>query len=220
MIQAYQRKLEDAFMSHPKHAQPDHDIHDLIRRRWSPRAFDATLEVSRADLFRLFEAARWTPSSMNEQPWRFVVATRAGTPDAFEALLRSLHPANQSWAAAAPILLLVTAHAIAARSGAPNTHALYDTGQAMAFLTLQATAMGLAVRQMEGFDAARARDAAHVPGDFDVVVLAAIGYPGDPAGLPTERHRAAELSPRQRRPVTESLFHGVWGNPLVEKVER
>ncbi len=203
-------------MSHPKHAQPAHDIHDLIRRRWSPRAFDPARDVSRADLLRLFEAARWAPSSMNEQPWRFVVATRSGTPEAFDRFLRALHPANQSWASAAPVLLLVAAHSIVGRSGAQNTHALYDTGQGVAFLTLQATAMGIAVRQMEGFDASHARDAAHVPADFAVVVMAAIGYPGDPAELPTERHRTAESSPRQRRPIAESLFLGDWGKTFGE----
>src|SRR5215472_3450627 len=93
--------------SHPKHAAPDHEIHELIRRRWSPRAFDASRVVARADLLRLFEAARWAPSSMNEQPWRFVVTERTRTPEPFLALHGSLTGRNPEWAGAAPVLAMV-----------------------------------------------------------------------------------------------------------------
>ena len=173
-------------------------------------AFDTHREVSRAELLRLFEAARWAPSSFNEQPWRFVVATRAHTPRDFDALLAALDARNQSWAKAAPVLVLVAAQLHLARVDAANAHALYDTGEAMALLTLQATAQGLAVRQMQGFDAARAREAADVPPEFAVVVIAAIGYPGDPEDLPLEKHREAEQSPRARRPLSEFVFDGRW----------
>src|SRR6185436_5243088 len=98
--------LKDARMTHPKHAAADHEVLALIRERWSPRAFDATRALPFDELWRLFEAARWAPSSRNEQPWRFVVAHRDHSPEAFERLLSSLIGGNQSWARTAPALIL------------------------------------------------------------------------------------------------------------------
>src|SRR5262249_11775009 len=124
---------------HPKIARTDHEVLDLIRRRWSPRAFDPARDVPRADLLRIFEAARWAPSSFNEQPWRFVVTERRGTqPGAFEALASSLTARNQMWARHAPVLTLVALRVILERTEAPNPHAWYDVGHAVALLTLQA----------------------------------------------------------------------------------
>lgn len=194
---------------HPKTAQTDHDVIDLIARRWSPRAFDSTKDVTRAELLRLFEAARWAPSGQNEQPWRFVVILRRESPAAFEALLAALLPKNRSWAEAAPALVLVVVDE--ARQYGPSAGAWYDAGQAVAFLTLQATAMQLSVRQMEGFVAAAAREACHVPASFVPAVIMAIGYAGDPDALPHESHRVAERQPRTRRPLSEFVFDTEWG---------
>src|SRR5438046_542077 len=94
-------------MTHPKHVSTPHEILDVIRHRWSPRAFDADRAVSLDSLRTLFEAARWAPSSFNEQPWRFVVADRSRTPDAYAALLATFDPANRAWARNAPVLVLV-----------------------------------------------------------------------------------------------------------------
>src|SRR4051812_46404119 len=91
-------RAHPAMSDHPKVARTDHEILDVIRHRWSPRAFDATQDVSPADLRRLFEAARWAPSSGNEQPWRFVVVSRTRAPDAFARLIDALTPKNQAWA--------------------------------------------------------------------------------------------------------------------------
>ncbi len=197
-------------MTHPKHAHVDHDILDLIRERWSPRAFDASRPVPRADLWRLFEAARWAPSSGNEQPWRFVVAERDVTPAAHEALLGALIPINRLWAARAPVLILVAVRLTVELTGDANRHAYYDTGQAVAMLTLQAQAQGLALRQMEGFDQAAAREVCAVPGEFEPAVVIAIGYRAEPATLTHEKHRALEVVPRRRRSATEFVFGGVW----------
>jgi nitroreductase len=205
-----QRRL-DATMSHPKHAASDHDILDVIRRRWSPRAFDPTRDVSTADLKRLFEAARWAPSSFNEQPWRFVVASRARTRQAYEALVETLVGSNRVWAAAAPVLVLVAINPSLSRTGDVNQHAWYDTGQAVGFLTLQATALDLAIRQMEGFDHARAAIVCDVPPSFMPAIIMAVGYAGDPASLPAPHHRDAEARPRLRRPLGEFVFDGAWG---------
>jgi nitroreductase len=196
---------------HPKFAQTDHDILDVIRQRWSPRAFDATRDVSLSDLQRLFEAARWAPSSLNEQPWRFVVAERHRSPEIFEAMIGSLTPRNQAWARAAPVLVLVAVRLSHERIDATNTHAWYDAGQAVAFLTLQATATGLSSRQMQGFRADEARRVCEIPAGFEPAIIMAIGHAGDPATLTIDAHRTAESAPRLRRPVSEFVFDGKWG---------
>ncbi|MEI6243947.1 MAG: glutaminyl-peptide cyclotransferase [Acidobacteriota bacterium] len=190
-------------MSHPKVAKTDHDVLDVIKARWSPRAFDITRPVSREAQLQLFEAARWAPSSANEQPWQFIVGDRFTNPDAFASMLATLDESNQSWAQYAPVLMLVTARAEGERFKGPNQFAKYDTGQAVTLLSVQATAMGIGVRQVAGFDSHRAGNACHVDAPFEPVVMIAFGYPGEPHVLPNAKHRAAETQPRARRPVSE-----------------
>ena len=198
-------------MTHPKHAAADHEVLDLIRERWSPRAYDADRDVSLADLWRLFEAARWAPSSRNEQPWRFVVTHRTHSPEAYQALFGALGASNQSWANSAPALILASVQLVVELTGETNRHAYYDAGQAVAYLTLQAQSMGLAIRQMEGFSHAIAREVCRVPDGFEPAVVMAVGYPGSPESLASEKHRAAEVTPRRRRKVTDFVFDGQWG---------
>jgi len=200
---------------HPKLARTDHDIHELIRHRWSPRAFDRSRGVPRTELLRLFEAARWAPSAGNEQPWRFLVADRDRAPGLYQALLASLTARNQAWAAAAPVLVLAAVRLTIERNETVNPSAWYDAGQAVAFLTLQATAQGLSVRQMEGFDHDRARTDCGLPAGFDPAVVIAIGYIGDPEDLTMERHREAERQPRGRRPLGDFVFEGRWGEAMT-----
>ena len=190
-------------MSHPKVAKTDHDVLDVIKARWSPRAFDITRPVSRDAQLQLFEAARWAPSSANEQPWQFIVGDRFTNPEAFASMLAALNESNQSWAQYAPVLMLVTARAESERFKGPNEFSKYDTGQAVTLLSLQATAMGIGVRQVAGFDSDRARIACRVEAPFEPVVMIAFGYPGEPHVLPNEKHRAGETQPRARRPVSE-----------------
>ena len=199
--------------SHPKVALTDHEILDVIRQRWSPRAFDPDADLSVVELQRLFEAARWAPSSRNEQPWRFVVADRRRSPERFRDLLESLAPRNQAWASSAPVLVLVAVQVNHSGLDLPNQHAWYDAGQAVAFLTLQATSTGLSLRQMQGFDAGRAREVCRVPAEFEPGVVVAIGRAGDPESLTIPGHREAERTPRSRRAITEFVFDGVWNSP-------
>ena len=206
--------LKESRMTHPKHASADHEVLPLIRERWSPRAFDATRTVSVDDLWRLFEAARWAPSSMNEQPWRFVVAHRDHSADAHQKLLSCLNTGNQSWASTAPVLILAAVQMVAEKTGETNRHAYYDAGQAVAFLTLQAQSQGLGIRQMEGFSHAIAREVCHVPEGFEPAVVMAVGYPGSPESLVSEKHRAAEITPRRRRKASDFVFDGTWGKTL------
>jgi nitroreductase len=199
---------------HPKIAQTDHDVHELIRHRWSPRAFDAKRPVPRAELLRLFEAARWAPSSRNEQPWRFLILDRDGMPTEWRALFDTLTTNNQVWAAAAPVLVLAAVRTSYEDSGIANQMSWYDAGQAVSLLTIQATSQDLAIRQMEGFDRARARAAFAIPAEFEPGVAIAIGYPGDPATLSLEKHKAAETQPRKRRSINDFVYGGAWGKAL------
>ncbi|WP_397547939.1 nitroreductase family protein [Rhodothermus marinus] len=193
-----------------KTAGVEPDVHELIRRRWSPRSF-ADRSVAPDVLRRVLAAARWAPSAYNEQPWRFIVARRED-PEAFDRLLACLNEGNRRWAQRAPVLMLVLARRTFSHSGAPNPHAWYDTGQAVAYLTLQATALGLYVHQMAGILPDEARRRCAIPEDYDVVVALALGYLGDPAQL-SEDLQARERSPRTRRPLNELVYEGRWGNP-------
>jgi nitroreductase len=189
-------------------APADCPISDLLAHRWSPRAF-ADRPVDAATLRRLFEAARWAASSYNEQPWHYLVATREN-PEEFQKMLACLVEFNQTWAKAAPALAISVARTRFQRDGSPNVHARHDVGAASASMSIQATELGLAVHQMAGFDAARARDTYHIPADYEPVAALAIGYPGDPASLP-EALRKRETAPRTRKPVSDFVFSGDWG---------
>jgi len=191
-----------------KLAANEHPIHDLLRRRWSPRAF-ADRPVEPAKLLSLLEAARWAPSSYNEQPWAFVVATKE-QPEEFAKVLGCLVEFNQAWAKAAPVLLLTVARLAFERNQQPNRHAYHDVGLAIANLTVQATAEGLAVHQMAGILPDEIRAAFRVPEGWDPVSGVAIGYPGDPATL-TDELRRRELAPPSRKPLSAFIFSGAWG---------
>lgn len=196
-----------------KPADTDHPIHDLIRERWSPRAFDDR-RVERAQLLSLFEAARWAPSSGNEQPWHFVVAERHADPESFERLIGSLNESNQIWARLAPVVGYSVASLTWQRTGKPNRHAWHDVGLSMSMLLVEATSRGLFVHQMAGYDAQKAREAAAIPEGFEPVAAFVVGYPG-PIERLDERNRARETATRTRRPVSQSAFQGRWGASLV-----
>jgi len=187
----------------------DHSIHALIKERRSSRAFASTA-VEPEILAGLMEAARWAPSSMNQQPWSFIVATKANQSD-FDRLLGCLVEFNRQWARQAPLLLLSVAK-LTLESGELNRHAFHDVGQAIANLTFQATMSGLVVHQMAGFDKEKARREFSIPQDYDPVAAAAIGYPGNPEELP-EKLREREAASRARKPLSDFVFEGGWGHP-------
>jgi nitroreductase len=194
-----------------KPADTGHRVHSLIRDRWSPRSF-ADVPVLPGTVRQLLEAARWAPSCMNEQPWSFIVATRE-EPDAYERMFSCLVPGNQTWAHAAPLLLIAVARTTFARNGKPNPHAWHDVGLAMGNLTVQATSLGLAVHQMAGIDRDKIREVYGIPDGFEPVSAAAIGYPGKPDALPDDLAER-ERSPRSRKPQEEFVFSVRWDQPL------
>jgi nitroreductase len=197
-----------------KPAETQYPIHDLLKRRWSPRAFsDRPVEPDR--LRSLLEAARWAPSSSNEQPWSFLVATKDEQAE-YGRLLSCLVEGNSLWAQRAPVLMVSVARMSFEESGEPNRHAYYDVGQAVADLSVQATALGLMVHQMAGFHPDKVRELYGIPKEFEPVAAIALGYPGDPQSLP-EKLKQRELAPRERKPLAQFVFTGRWGktSPLV-----
>ena len=193
-----------------KRASIDYPISELIAERWSPYAFDNRL-VPDADLRSLFEAARWAPSSYNEQPWSYIVATRDNS-EQFQRLLSCLVDANQVWAKAAPVLALGVVSLKFARNAKDNRAAVHDLGLASGNLVLEATARGLFVHQMIGILPDRAREIYEIPEGYEAWTGLAIGYRGDPTNLP-ESLRERERTPRQRKPLHEFVFNGKWRNP-------
>ena len=192
-----------------KPAPADHPIHELIRHRWSPRAF-STRPIPAEILRSLFEAARWAPSCSNEQPWAFLIATLDDS-ESHARLLSTLDPSNQAWAQHAPALGMAISELNFARNGRPNRNASYDTGAALANLTVEATSHGLFVHQMAGFDPQKARELFQIPHGWEPIAAFVIGYPGDPEALP-QNLRERELGARSRKPISEFVMSGTWGH--------
>jgi nitroreductase len=194
-----------------KQARTDAPVHALIAARWSPYAWSPR-PVAETDLRSLFEAARWAPSSYNEQPWSYLVARREQGEE-FASLLSCLVEGNQTWARAVPVLALGIVSRVLRRSGKPNPAAAHDLGLASANLCLEATARGLCVHQMIGILPDRARELYAIPETAEALTGLAIGYPagaGDDVPAPLrERDRGA----RQRRPAREFVFEAAWQRP-------
>jgi len=194
-----------------KPAETQFPLHDLLTRRWSPRAFSEQ-PVGPDRLRTLLEAARWAPSSSNEQPWRFVVATKEEPAD-YDRLLACLLEGNRKWAYRAPVLILSVAHLNFEDDDRPNRHALHDVGLATENLLLQATALGLVAHPMAGFDIEKARVDLKIPSGYEPVAMVAVGYPGELSVLP-DYLQQRELKPRERKPLAEIAFSGQWGHSL------
>lgn len=189
----------------PKEVDTTTLLLEEIRKRWSCRSFSEKL-VEPEKITALFEAARWSPSSMNEQPWHYIYATRDDK-EHFSLLGELMYPGNHQWAIKAPLLVLALARTTIVSTGDVNRHAWYDTGLANMALTLQAMHMELYMHQIGGFDAARARHTYQLPEYMEPVVMMAIGYRGEPEKL-DEPFYTRELAPRKRKELHEFIFKG------------
>ena len=185
------------------HRKADHSIDDIFIDRWSPRAMSGE-PIPQDELNRLFEAARWAPSSGNTQPWRILYAHRDTEhwPVFFDLLVER----NKMWCRNAAVLLVFISRLTNEQTGRPLVTHSYDTGAAWENLALQGTKRGLVVHGMAGFDYARAKATLNVPDDFAVEAMAAIGRPGPVSVLP-EDFQARE-SPNTRKPIGELTFEG------------
>ena len=195
-----------------KPAPAEYEILDLLRRRWSPHAFDAR-PVEADKLHRVLEAARWAMSSFNGQPWSYILATR-DQPEEWQRLFDCLVEGNKAWAHTAPVLMLSVAALKFEHNGKPNRLAQHDVGAASAMMTIQATAEGLFVHQMAGFDTERARQTFQIPEDHEPMAAIAMGYPGDINVLP-EKLKERTLAPRVRKPLSQFVFRGKWGQSAL-----
>jgi nitroreductase len=185
----------------------EHDVLDVIQRRWSPVIYSPeTVETEK--LLTVLEAARWAPSSYNEQPWSFLVA-RKEEPEEFARMLSCLVPGNVTWAQHVPVLILSVAKRHFERDGKANRHAWHDTGIATGFLMLQAAELGLLAHGMAGFDPEKARQLYGIPESHEAVAAIALGYPGDESGAPEELRKRNVRRPR--RPLDQFVFAGKWG---------
>jgi nitroreductase len=182
--------------------QADKPVDPIFLNRWSPRAF-AEEPIDDETLWRVFEAARWAPSSNNEQPWRFIIAR---TPEDRARFVDFLMPGNQLWARHAPVLILVISKRTFSYNGSPNRVNQFDAGTAWGFLSLAAVQNGLITHGMAGFDPDRARELLEIPDDYDILATIALGKRGDASQLP-EDMQAREV-PSTRRPAAESVMEG------------
>lgn len=183
---------------------------DVIQQRWSPRAYaDTPVETSK--LQSLFEAARWAASSYNEQPWRFIVASKQDHPERYERILSCLVEANQAWAKAAPVLMLTFVSTHFKRNEKPNRVAEHDLGLAMGNLSLQATDLGLVVHQMAGIDFDAVKSTFSPPEGIEPCTAAAIGYAGEPESLSEDWMQDADRAPRTRMDFDDLIFGDAWG---------
>ena len=179
-------------------------VHKLITDRWSPRAFDKRT-VGYDKIHLLFEAAKWAPSARNAQPWRFIFATNE-MPD-YKVFIDLMSEANQSWATTAPLLVMPLAQVISTYKNRPNRLAFYETGMAVGNLLTQATAMGLMVHQLSGYDEERAKEILVIPTRYEPMSILAIGYKGEPAKLPSDV-AAWEKRERTRLEISKFLVQG------------
>mgnify|MGYP003624280227 CR=1 FL=1 len=188
-------------------------IHELIAARWSGRAYDPEKIVSRKEIIALIEAARWAPSCFGDQPWRFIVFDKTTNKAAWEKAWACLAEGNQSWAKDAPLLLLACADSVLSQNGKPNRWGQYDTGAASENLCLQATALGLMVHQMGGFDADKTIAEFAIPEQFTPMAMMAVGYQLPESKIP-EEIKEREYNARARNTLDENFFEGHWGDPI------
>lgn len=181
----------------------EYPIDTVFLDRWSPRAMSGEA-LSDAELMTLFEAAHWAPSSGNSQPWRFLYARR--DTEHWPLFFELLNEGNRTWCHRAAALLVFISRTTNEKSGRALVTHSYDTGAAWMSLALQGWIKGLVVHGMAGFDYARAKDALHVPDDFTVEAMAAVGRRGPKEELPPQ-HLSREF-PSQRRPVADLVFAG------------
>ncbi len=184
-------------------------IHELLQQRWSPRAFNGQ-SLSKEILTKLFEAARWASSRFNSQPWRFIVATNDDA-EGFEKLHSYLMAGNQPWAKDASALITVVASLKGKPDSDPNPEFMYDVGLAVGQMVIEAMANGVYVHQMAGIERDKIKELYHVPDGHAIICCLAVGEMGDAGALP-EPYNAPEIAPRERKPLSEFVFRGDWGN--------
>jgi nitroreductase len=178
---------------------------ELIKQRRSTRDFSEK-PISKENLLKIFEAARWATSSYNGQSWRFLYADKHENPKLHNKLIGLLVPFNQAWAKAAPVLVLTMARIEYEYSGNEYKHSWYDLGLSVGNLTIMSESLGISTHQMSGFDFERARIELNIPDKLEPVSIIAMGYGEKTGNLPLDICKM-ETSPRERKEISEILFN-------------
>lgn len=190
-----------------KIASTEFPVIDLLKNRWSPRAFSSE-SIEEEKIMSLLEAARWAPSCYNEQPWNFILFKKE-KPEDYNKILDVLSPRNRLWAKNAPLIMLSVAKMNFERNNKFNRYSLYDVGSAVTHLTMQATSMGLYVHQMAGFDSEKAQQLFNIPEGYKPVSAIAIGYYGNIENLPDD-FKKSETANRSRKPISDFVYQNTW----------
>lgn len=178
-------------------------LNKAIKNRWSPRSF-SNKGVTKEMIDLLFEAARWAPSSMNEQPWKYFFVHRDNQ-KTFNEVVEILSGINPVWAKHAQVLIISVVKKNYDYQNRPNKSALHDLGAANVSIAIQAAEMGMQVHQMGGFDKTKAAEYLQLDiENFEPVTVIAVGFPGDPEQLP-EDLKLRELQSRKRKPISEFI---------------
>lgn len=185
-------------------AETSTPINPVLANRWSPRSYDATKTLTKADLNASFEAARWSPSANNNQEWRYIVGFRGDA--TFETIVGTLAGWNTAWAPNAGALVVTIAETTNA-DGQTNPYALYDLGQSVAHFSVQAHSDGLYVHQVAGTDVAALKAAFNLPDNWDAFTVFTVGHLAEADALP-EPLAEREKAPRTRRDLNETVFYG------------
>lgn len=180
-------------------------INPLILNRWSPRAMTGE-EVDNEEIMSLFEAARWAPSSYNNQPWRFIYAKK--NTEHWEGLFNLLADGNKTWAKNSALLVVVISRKNFEHNEKPARTYQFDAGSAWENLALEAFSRGLVAHGMQGFDYDKARTDLEIPDDFEVMAMIAIGKKGQRESLPTELQEREK--PTERKPLKDIVMEGIY----------
>lgn len=183
-------------------------VSPLFMKRHSGKAYDPSKQVSEKQKEALIQAARWAPSSHNDQPWNFIFCDKQLTPEAYENALRSLKEKQQGWVGNAPLLVVVTTRLQLIYKNKPNEWAEYDAGAAAISMALQASDMGLMAHQIGGFDKDKIHQDFQLPQNVKPLTIMVIGYESEP-----------DPTPRDRRTIGDNFFSGKWGNGMVIQQE-
>ncbi|MEJ7641128.1 MAG: nitroreductase family protein [Candidatus Nitrosocosmicus sp.] len=185
-----------------KPAQTEFPIHELIAKRWSARAF-STRPVEKTKLLSILEAARWAPSSRNEQPWKYIVFTN-DNPDKLKEAQSVLLEIN-SYAKRAPVLICAIVKKSYTDNGNHNRLHFHDLGAANENMFLEAFNQGLIMHEMGGFNREKAKELFSISEDYEVGIMIAIGYQDTHNILPN-RYKEKAFTPRERKPLPEFVF--------------
>lgn len=191
-----------------KEAKNIYPIHEYLRTRWSARAF-TDQPVEKEKLQSLFEAARWSPSMGNEQPWHFIAGLKAD--ETWQKIFSILDPGNQDWCKNAPVLMISVGRSFQKKTHKDYKLFRYDTGQSVAHMTFEAVHLGLIVHQMAGFSPEKATEIFEIPEEMVPLTAIAVGYLGDPSVLAGLRQYKWELAERERKPFEEFVFSSKFG---------